>query len=107
MSLVRVHNFAISLDGFGTGEGQTRELHFGHAGERLHEWMFTTSWWNEMVGEPGGSRGVGGVCGRRHGRGIGAEIRGAGRGGPPGGEDAPDGRGGGGPNPPFHTPVFV
>jgi hypothetical protein len=25
MSLVRVHNFAISLDGFGTGEGQSRD----------------------------------------------------------------------------------
>ena len=36
MSLVRVHNFAISLDGFGTGEGQSRDAHFGHAGDRLH-----------------------------------------------------------------------
>jgi len=35
MSL-RVHNFAISLDGFGTGEGQSREEPFGHAGERVH-----------------------------------------------------------------------
>ena len=25
MSLARVHNFAISLDGFGTGEGQSRD----------------------------------------------------------------------------------
>lgn len=24
-SLVRVHNFSISLDGFGTGEGQSRD----------------------------------------------------------------------------------
>src|SRR5688500_8935843 len=45
MSLVRVHNLAISLDGFGTGEGQSRDLHFGHAGDRLHEWMFATRWW--------------------------------------------------------------
>jgi hypothetical protein len=36
MSLVRVHNFSISLDGFGTGEGQSH-AHFGHAGDRLHE----------------------------------------------------------------------
>ena len=42
MSLVRVHNFAVSLDGFGTGEGQSADLHFGHAGDRLHEWMFST-----------------------------------------------------------------
>jgi hypothetical protein len=45
MSLVRVHNFSISLDGFGTGEGQSRDAHFGHAGDRLHEWMFATRWW--------------------------------------------------------------
>ena len=53
MSLARVHNFAISLDGFGTGEGQSADAHFGHAGERLHEWMFATRWW-----QPGGSGGV-------------------------------------------------
>ena len=32
MSLVRVHSFSISLDGFGTGEGLSREAPFGHAG---------------------------------------------------------------------------
>ena len=42
MSLVRVQNFSISLDGFGTGEGQSHDAHFGHAGDRLHEWMFAT-----------------------------------------------------------------
>ena len=58
MSLTRVHNFAISLDGFGTGEGQSADAHFGHAGERLHEWMFATRSWHTMVGKPGGSGGV-------------------------------------------------
>ena len=28
MSLARVHNFAISLDGFGTGEGQSKDPAF-------------------------------------------------------------------------------
>ena len=37
MSLARVQYFSISLDGFGTGEGQSRDAHFGHAGERLHD----------------------------------------------------------------------
>ena len=32
MSLAYVHFFSVSLDGFGTGAGQTKELHFGHAG---------------------------------------------------------------------------
>ena len=58
MPLARVHNFAISLDGFGTGEPQTQEAPFGHAGERLHQWMFATRFWNEMVGKPGGSSGI-------------------------------------------------
>ena len=40
MALARVHSFSISLDGFGTGEGQSHDAPFGHAGERLHEWMF-------------------------------------------------------------------
>ena len=42
MSLARVQFFSISLHGFGTGEGQSRDAPFGHAGERLHEWMFVT-----------------------------------------------------------------
>ena len=53
MSRARVHNFAISLDGFGTGEPQSRDAPFGHAGERLHEWMFATRFW-----KPDGSGGV-------------------------------------------------
>jgi hypothetical protein len=63
MSLVRVHNFSISLDGFGTGEGQSHDAPFGHAGERLHEWMFATQWWRG-TDEPGGSRGVDDVFAR-------------------------------------------
>lgn len=102
MSLLRVHNFAISLDGFGTGEGLSLQEPFGHAGERLHEWMFATDWW-----ESGGSKGVDDVFARQHGPNIGAEIMGAGKFGYPGWHDDPDWRGWWGPNPPFHTPVFV
>jgi hypothetical protein len=84
MSLARVHNFTISLDGFGTGEGQTLEEPFGHAGQRLHRWMFATRFWGEMVGQPGGGGGVDDAFARKHGAGIGAEIMGAGKFGPPG-----------------------
>jgi hypothetical protein len=56
MSLVRVHNFSISLDGFGTGDGQSCDAHFGHAGDRLHEWMFATKWGARK--RPGGSGGI-------------------------------------------------
>ena len=60
-----------------------------------------------MIGEPGGSR--------RHRRcvpaaarpGIGAEIMGAGKFGPPGWHEDPEWKGWWGPNPPFHTPTFV
>jgi dihydrofolate reductase len=107
MTLLRVHNFAISLDGFGTGEGQSRDLHFGHAGERLHDWMFATRWGREMLGQDGGSTGVDDVFTRQTDPGIGAEIMGAGKFGHPGWEDDPDWKGAWGPNPPFHTPVYV
>jgi len=107
VSLVRVHNFSISLDGFGTGEPQSHDAPFGHAGERLHEWMFTTRWWHEMVGEPGGTRGLDDAFARLHDPGIGAEIMGAGKFGYPGWHEDPEWKGWWGPDPPFHTPVFV
>ena len=102
MSRTRVHNFAISLDGFGTGEPQSLEAPFGHAGHRLHEWMFRTSFW-----KAGGTSGVDDAFAVRHGYGIGAEIMGANKFGPPGWQGDPEWRGWWGPNPPFHTPTFV
>jgi dihydrofolate reductase len=107
MSRARVHNFSISLDGFGTGEGLSQDAPFGHAGERLHEWMFATRWWSEMVGEAGGGGGVDDAFARQHGPGIGAEVMGAGKFGHPGWHEDPEWKGWWGPNPPFQTPVFV
>jgi dihydrofolate reductase len=103
MSLTRVHNFAISLDGYGTGAGQSRTAHFGHAGDRLHRWMFATQSWQQTSG----SRGVDNVFAQQYGPGIGAEIMGAGKWGHPGWQEDPEWKGAWGPNPPFHTPVFV
>ena len=113
MSEVHVHNFSISLDGFGTGENLTLESPFGHAGHRLHQWMIATRFWKSIVGEPGGSTGIDGMLAARHEVNIGAEIMGRGKFGPPqqgpwtgvGTDD--EWRGWWGPNPPFHTPVFV
>jgi dihydrofolate reductase len=102
MSLARVHNFAISLDGFGSGEPQSLDAPFGHAGERLHEWMFATRFW-----KPGGSRGVDDAFAQLHEPGIGAEIMGAGKFGHPGWHEDPEWKGWWGPNPPFHSPVVV
>jgi dihydrofolate reductase len=102
MSRAYVQQFSVSLDGFGTGEGLSLDAPFGHAGERLHEWMFTTRWW-----KPGGRGGVDDVFLQRHDQGIGAEIMGAGKFGYPGWHEDPDWKGWWGANPPFHTPVFV
>ena len=105
---VRVHNFSISLDGFATGEGQALDTPFGHAGHRLHEWMFATHFGrHELLGEPGGTEGVDQAMASQHGPGIGVEIMGAGKFGPPGWQDDPEWRGWWGDNPPFHTPTFV
>jgi dihydrofolate reductase len=107
MSRTRVHNLSVSLDGFATGEGQSAEEPFGHAGQRLHEWLFPTRFFHAMQGEPGGSTGVDDAFAAQHGPGIGAEIMGANKFGPPGWQDDADWTGWWGPNPPFHTPTFV
>ncbi|MFF3109364.1 dihydrofolate reductase family protein [Kitasatospora sp. NPDC057904] len=108
MSRVRVHNFSISLDGYGTGEGQSLDQPFGHAGTRLHQWFFGTRTFREMQGAEGGSTGVDDAVARAWGEGIGAEIMGRRKFGPQQGpwEDH-DWTGWWGANPPFHTPVFV
>jgi hypothetical protein len=102
MPLVRVHNFSISLDGFGSGEPQSFESPFGHAGQKLHEWMFAT----RLMGE-GGGVGVDHAFATQHDIGFGAEIMGAAKFGPPGWQDDPDWTGWWGPDPPFHTPTYV
>jgi dihydrofolate reductase len=107
MSRTRIQNMAVSLDGFATGEGQSLEAPFGHAGERLHEWMFASQWARTMFGRPGGTGGVDDAFLRLFAPGIGAEIMGAGKFGPPGWQKDPEWKGSWGPNPPFHTPVFV
>ncbi|MFI2347510.1 dihydrofolate reductase family protein [Streptomyces sp. NPDC019443] len=108
MSRVRVHNFSVSIDGFATGEGQSLDAPFGHAGHRLHEWFFPTRTCQQMQGKPDGSTGVDEAIARTWDAGIGAEIMGRNKFGP---QRGPWGNhewnGWWGPNPPFHTPVFV
>src|SRR5918998_6770838 len=107
MSLARVQSLSVSLDGFATGEGLSLDAPFGHAGDRLHEWMFATRWGREMLGQPGGTGGIDDAFSQLFAPGIGAEIMGAGEVGHPGWHEDPDWKGAWGPNPPFHTPVFV
>jgi dihydrofolate reductase len=108
MSLVRVHNLSVSLDGFGTGEGQTLEAPFGHAGGRLMSWFTGTRSFHAMTGQPGGSAGVDDAFASTWAPGIGAEIMGRNKFGPQRGPWADeDWQGWWGDEPPFHTPVFV
>src|SRR4051794_11520804 len=109
MSIARVQNFSISLDGFGTGEGQSADAHFGHAGDRLHEWMFTTRYWRPGGTGGGGDRvaapfqwgGGGGVMGggevRHPRRAQGPGCQGGGGWGRCGGREVRPPRAGGGP----------
>jgi len=108
MSQTRIHNFTISLDGFGTGEPQALDTPMGHATGRLPRWMFATRFGAAIVGlEGGGSTGVDNAIAEQHEYGIGAEIMGSNKFGPPGWQDDADWKGWWGPNPPFHTPTFV
>ncbi|GIF22994.1 dihydrofolate reductase [Actinoplanes tereljensis] len=108
MSKIRVHNLAVSVDGFATGEGQSLEAPFGHAGARLMGWFFGTRAFRSMNGKDGGSEGVDNAFASGWGPGIGAEIMGRNKFGPQRGpwEDE-EWEGWWGDNPPFHTPVFV
>src|SRR6202012_2674415 len=69
--------------------------------------------WRSMTGQGGGTSGVDDSFAGRHPVGIGAEIMGRGKFGPPQGGPWTDvgteeeWRGWWGANPPFHTPVFV
>jgi dihydrofolate reductase len=109
MSLVRVHNFSVSLDGYGTGEGQRLDAPFGHAGTRLVEWAFETRTFRELGlhGETAGSFGVDEAFASTWAPGIGAEIMGRNKFGPGRGPWDEDWKGWWGENPPFHTPVIV
>ena len=107
MTRTRIHNLALSLDGFATGEPQSLEAPMGHATGRLHEWMFATRFGARIIGRAGGDAGLDDAFAQQHEPGIGAEIMGSHKFGPPGWQDDPEWSGWWGPNPPFHTPTFV
>jgi dihydrofolate reductase len=108
MSIVRVHNFTVSLDGFATGEGQSLEAPFGHAGGRLLEWASATRTYHQIHGETDGTTGVDETFAHNWNQGIGAEIMGRNKFGPQRGPWADEEwKGWWGADPVFHTPVFV
>ncbi|RJQ69527.1 deaminase [Pseudonocardiaceae bacterium YIM PH 21723] len=107
-SLLRVQNFMVSRDGFGTGEHQSLQNPFGHANPaELFAWAGATASWPNRT-DPGGSRGLDDYFTRDFTNNIGAEIMGRNKFSPHRGpwEDH-DWQGWWGDEPPFHTPVFV
>jgi hypothetical protein len=63
MPNVRVHNFAISLDGYGAGPDQDVDHPLGVGGNRLHTWAFKTRSGRQMLGQSGGEDLDGGTQG--------------------------------------------
>jgi dihydrofolate reductase len=108
MSKVRVH-IAISTDGYVAGPNQSKENPLGEGGEDLHEWMLALKAWREPHGMDGGEVNENTTILEEAHEGIGAEIMGRGKFGPP--EGGPWGddpwNGWWGDDPPFHMPVFV
>ncbi len=106
--MVRVHNFVVSSDGFGAGEGQSLERPFGHADpSTMFAWAGATASWPNRT-EPGGTRGLDDYLVRDFHRNIGAEIMGSNKFSPHRGPWADTSwQGWWGEEPPFHTPVLV
>jgi dihydrofolate reductase len=112
MPKVRVHNFSISVDGYGAGIDQSIDNPLGVGGTRLHEWVFQTRTGRDML--DGGDAGEGGDTGvddrfmAAGDEGIGATVMGRNMFGPirgPWGDERWTGWWG--DNPPYHHDVFV
>ena len=108
MSRMRVHCFAISIDGYGAGPDQDLANPIGVGGIALHDWVFATRTFKRMHGSEGGTTGIDDDFAARGFADIGAWILGRNMFGPIRGPWADDiWKGWWGDNPPFHTPVFV
>ena len=97
MTELRVHNFSVSLDGYGAGPEQSERDPLGIGGEQLHEWIFADDASDldrrfRAMGDDG----------------IGATIMGRNMFGPVRGPWPDESwRGWWGEDPPFHHDVFV
>jgi dihydrofolate reductase len=108
MPKLRVHNLAISLDGYAAGPDQDLDNPLGVDGLRLHEWVFKTRHWQQMEGGEGGEEGLDDQFIARGDAGIGATIMGRNMFGPVRGSwNDSQWSGWWGDNPPYHHRVFV
>jgi dihydrofolate reductase len=108
MPKLRVHNFTISLDGYGAGPKQDLGNPLGVGGEALHTWFVGTRTFRQMFGKEGGTTGIDDDFAARGFTDIGACILGRNMFGPVRGPWPDDSwKGWWGDNPPYHAPVFV
>ncbi|HSO96548.1 MAG TPA: dihydrofolate reductase family protein [Acidimicrobiia bacterium] len=108
MAKLRVHNFAVSLDGYAAGPDQRLDHPLGVGGEQLHEWVFATRSFRRMHGMDGGEENADDRWAAQGEAGIGATIMGRNMFGPIRGDWGDgDWKGWWGDTPPFHHPVFV
>jgi dihydrofolate reductase len=108
MSRLRVHAFAVSVDGYGAGPAQSLQDPLGVGGEALHEWVVATRTFKRLFGGAGGTTGVDDDFAARGFEHIGAWILGRNMFGPLRGPWSDDTwKGWWGDDPPYHVPVFV
>ena len=108
MAKLVVRAYTMSLDGFTSAPNQTLENPFGDDGRRIMDWALATKTFHTMFGEEGGSTGIDDDFAAKAPKNIGATIMGRNMFGPVRGPwVSEDWKGWWGPNPPFHTPVFV
>jgi dihydrofolate reductase len=97
MGELRVHNFSLSLDGYGAGPQQTEQDPLGIDGERLHEWIFDDA--ATDVDRRFRAEGADGIGATIMGRNMFGPVR--------DGWGTSDWAGWWGEDPPFHHDVFV
>ncbi len=108
MGKVRVAGFTVSIDGFGAGPEQSLADPLGKGGRELHQWMFGTRMFHDMIGKPGGETGVDNDFAQRSMAGFGAFILGRNMFGPIRGEWPDDTwKGWWGDDPPYHAPTYI
>jgi dihydrofolate reductase len=108
MSRLRVESFCLSLDGYGAAPKQDLDNPFGEGGMVLPKWIFPTATFMAMTGQKGGTTGIDDQFASRGFDGVGANIMGRNMFGPIRGAWTDDEwKGWWGPNPPYHSPVFV
>jgi dihydrofolate reductase len=108
MAKLRVESFTVSLDGYGAGPEQSLKNPLGQGGEDLHRWLLPTRTFGRVIGKDSGTTGADDQIAARGFENVGAWIMGRNMFTASRGPWPDDGwKGWWGPNPPYHTPVFV